>query len=184
MLRSRWAMCRSTRPRRERGFSPRCAASGCRSGRRPSVRRPALQTPVERREIRQMLKYTRDHEWVRVDGDVGTVGITPFAQEKLGDLVFVELPNVGATFDQGQTACTVESVKAAADVFAPVSGEVVEVNERGRRRARPGQCRPHRRRLAVQDQDPRCGRTRRTDGRAGLRSDRAMKCGWCCRPRP
>jgi glycine cleavage system H protein len=76
-----------------------------------------------------MLKYTRDHEWVRVDGDVGTVGITPFAQEKLGDLVFVELPKVGASFDQGQTACTVESVKAAADVFAPVSGEVVEVNE-------------------------------------------------------
>jgi glycine cleavage system H protein len=76
-----------------------------------------------------MLKYTRDHEWVRVDGDVGTVGITPFAQEKLGDLVFVELPKVGASFDQGQTAFTVESVKAAADVFAPVSGEVVEVNE-------------------------------------------------------
>jgi glycine cleavage system H protein len=77
-----------------------------------------------------MLKYTRDHEWVRVDGDVGTVGITPFAQEKLGDLVFVELPKVGASFDQGQTACTVESVKAAADVFAPVSGEVVAVNDR------------------------------------------------------
>jgi glycine cleavage system H protein len=77
-----------------------------------------------------MLKYTRDHEWVRVDGDVGTIGITPFAQEKLGDLVFVELPKVGASFDQGQTACTVESVKAAADVFAPVSGEVVETNDR------------------------------------------------------
>ena len=77
-----------------------------------------------------MLKYTRDHEWVRVEGDVGTVGITPFAQEKLGDLVFVELPKVGARFDQGQTACTVESVKAAADVFAPVGGEIVAINER------------------------------------------------------
>jgi glycine cleavage system H protein len=77
-----------------------------------------------------MLKFTKDHEWIRVDGDVGTVGITPFAEEKLGDLVFIELPDVGAKFDQGQTACTVESVKAAADVYAPVSGEVVAVNQR------------------------------------------------------
>jgi glycine cleavage system H protein len=77
-----------------------------------------------------MLKYTSDHEWVRVDGDVGTIGITPFAQEKLGDLVFVELPKVGASFTKGETACTVESVKAAADVFAPVSGEIVAVNDR------------------------------------------------------
>jgi glycine cleavage system H protein len=77
-----------------------------------------------------MLKYTRDHEWVRVDGDVGTVGITSFAQEKLGDLVLVALPSVGARFDPGQAACTVESVKAAADVFAPVGGEVVAVNDR------------------------------------------------------
>jgi glycine cleavage system H protein len=77
-----------------------------------------------------MLKYTRDHEWVRVDGDVGTVGITPFAQEKLGDLVRVALPSVGARFDSGQAACTVESVKVAADVFAPVGGEVVAVNDR------------------------------------------------------
>jgi len=75
-----------------------------------------------------MLKFTKDHEWIRVDGDIGTVGLTPFAQEKLGDLVFVELPDVGAKLDQGQTACTVESVKAAADVYAPVSGEVVAVN--------------------------------------------------------
>ena len=80
---------------------------------------------------REMLKYTSDHEWVRVDGDVGIVGITPFAQEKLGDLVFVELPKVGASFEKGQTASTVESVKAAADVFAPVSGEIVAVNDRG-----------------------------------------------------
>ena len=77
-----------------------------------------------------MLKFTKDHEWIRVDGDVGTVGITPFAQEKLGDLVFVELPSVGARFDQGANACTVESVKAAADVYAPVGGEVTEINNR------------------------------------------------------
>jgi glycine cleavage system H protein len=77
-----------------------------------------------------MLKFTKDHEWIRVDGDIGTVGITPFAQEKLGDLVFVELPSVGARLDQGASACTVESVKAAADVYAPVGGEVTEVNNR------------------------------------------------------
>jgi glycine cleavage system H protein len=77
-----------------------------------------------------MLKFTKDHEWIRIDGDVGTVGITPFAQEKLGDLVFVELPSVGAKFDKGVSACTVESVKAAVDVFAPVGGEVIEINDR------------------------------------------------------
>jgi glycine cleavage system H protein len=77
-----------------------------------------------------MIKYTTDHEWISVEGDIGTVGITPFAQEKLGDLVFVELPAVGASYDKGQTACTVESVKAAADVFAPVSGEIVAANEK------------------------------------------------------
>ena len=76
-----------------------------------------------------MLKYTRDHEWVRVDGDVGTVGITPFAQEKLGDLVFVELPKVGRSLKKAEAAAVVESVKAASDVYAPISGEVTEVND-------------------------------------------------------
>jgi glycine cleavage system H protein len=76
-----------------------------------------------------MLRFTRDHEWLRMDGDIATVGITLFAQEKLGDLVFVELPSVGATFDTGAVAATVESVKAAADVYAPVAGEVTAVNE-------------------------------------------------------
>jgi len=76
-----------------------------------------------------MLRFTRDHEWLRMDGDIATVGITPFAQEKLGDLVFVELPSVGARFDTGAVAATVESVKAAADVYAPVAGEVTAVNE-------------------------------------------------------
>jgi glycine cleavage system H protein len=77
-----------------------------------------------------MLKFTKDHEWLRLDGDVATIGITPFAQEKLGDLVFVDLPSVGASFAQGTAAATVESVKAASDVYAPVSGEVVEINAR------------------------------------------------------
>jgi glycine cleavage system H protein len=77
-----------------------------------------------------MMKFTEDHEWLRVDGDIGTVGITPFAQEKLGDLVFVELPSAGAKFEKGAPAATVESVKAASDVYAPVGGEVVEINGR------------------------------------------------------
>jgi glycine cleavage system H protein len=77
-----------------------------------------------------MMKYTPDHEWLRVDGDIATVGISPFAQEKLGDLVFVELPNVGAKLAKGAPASTVESVKAASDVYAPVGGEIVEVNKR------------------------------------------------------
>ena len=77
-----------------------------------------------------MLKYTKDHEWIRADGEIATVGITPFAQEKLGDLVFVELPAKGATFVMGAAAATVESVKAASDVYAPVSGEIIEVNDR------------------------------------------------------
>jgi glycine cleavage system H protein len=76
-----------------------------------------------------MLRFTRDHEWLRMDGNIATVGITPFAQEKLGDLVFIDLPSVGATFDKGAVAATVESVKAAADVYAPVAGEVTAVNE-------------------------------------------------------
>lgn len=77
-----------------------------------------------------MLKYTKDHEWLRLDGDVAIVGITDYAQDKLGDLVFVELPSVGASFSQGAAAAVVESVKAASDVYAPVSGEVVAVNEK------------------------------------------------------
>jgi glycine cleavage system H protein len=77
-----------------------------------------------------MLRFTKDHEWLRVERDVATVGITPFAQEKLGDLVFVELPSVGASFQKGAVAATVESVKAAADVYAPVAGEVTAVNDK------------------------------------------------------
>ncbi len=77
-----------------------------------------------------MLKYTKDHEWLRMDGDVATVGITPFAQEKLGDLVYVELPSVGAAFIAGAAAATVESVKAASEVYAPVGGEIVAINDK------------------------------------------------------
>lgn len=74
------------------------------------------------------LKYTKDHEWISVDGDIATVGITDHAQEALGDLVYVELPEVGASFEIGADMVIVESCKAASDVYAPVAGEVVEVN--------------------------------------------------------
>ena len=72
--------------------------------------------------------YTEDHEWIRVEGGVATVGITDYAQEQLGDLVFVELPDVGKAMKKGDTAVVVESVKAASDVYAPVDGEITEVN--------------------------------------------------------
>jgi glycine cleavage system H protein len=75
-----------------------------------------------------MLKFTQDHEWVRIEGDVATVGITQYAQEKLGDLVFVELPKIGDRLAKGAPATVVESVKAASEVYAPVSGEVIEGN--------------------------------------------------------
>jgi glycine cleavage system H protein len=74
------------------------------------------------------LRYTKDHEWVRVDGDHATVGVTEFAAQQLGDVVFVDLPTVGKTVDQFATFGVVESVKAVSDLFAPVGGEVVEVN--------------------------------------------------------
>ena len=75
------------------------------------------------------MKYTEDHEWIRVEGDIATVGITTHAQDALGDVVFVELPEVGKTYAQKDVAGVVESVKAAADVYMPISGEVTEVNE-------------------------------------------------------
>jgi glycine cleavage system H protein len=76
-----------------------------------------------------MLKFTEDHEWLRIEGDIATVGITDYAQQQLGDIVFVELPQPGKTVAKGSPAAVVESVKAASDVYAPVSGEVVEPNQ-------------------------------------------------------
>jgi glycine cleavage system H protein len=73
-------------------------------------------------------KYTEDHEWVELEGDIGTVGITDYAQEQLGDVVFVELPDVGKALAKGDEAAVIESVKAAAEIYAPVPGEVTEVN--------------------------------------------------------
>lgn len=76
-----------------------------------------------------MLKFTKDHEWVNIEGDTATIGITDHAAEQLGDLVFVELPEVGKELGKGDNAAVVESVKAASDVYAPLSGTVSEVND-------------------------------------------------------
>jgi glycine cleavage system H protein len=76
-----------------------------------------------------LLKFTKDHEWLRAEGNIVTIGITEHAAEQLGDLVFAELPKVGAKLEKGGVAATVESVKAASEVYAPLSGEVVEVNQ-------------------------------------------------------
>ena len=73
-------------------------------------------------------RFTKDHEWVRLDGDFAVVGITDYAQSQLGDVVYVELPEIGRRVEQGKEAAVVESVKAASEVYAPVSGEVVEIN--------------------------------------------------------
>ncbi len=79
------------------------------------------ETPNDRR-------YTREHEWVKLDGDIATVGITDFAQSELGDVTYIEMPQVGREINQGESFGVVESVKAVSDVYAPVSGEIVEVN--------------------------------------------------------
>lgn len=75
------------------------------------------------------LKYTKEHEWIKLENDIATIGITDFAQEALTDIVFVELPETGKKVEQSKTAATVESVKSVSDIYSPVSGEVVEINE-------------------------------------------------------
>jgi glycine cleavage system H protein len=74
-------------------------------------------------------KYTQEHEWVQVEDEIGVVGVTDYAASELGDVVFVELPEVGSEFNQGDTVGTIESVKAVSDLFLPVSGEIIEINE-------------------------------------------------------
>jgi len=75
------------------------------------------------------LKYTSDHEWIRVDGDVGTIGVTDHAQGELGDVVYVDIPDAGAAVGKGDTFGSIEAVKTVADLYAPVSGQLIEVNE-------------------------------------------------------
>lgn len=76
-----------------------------------------------------MLRFTEDHEWLRLDGDIATIGITAHAAQQLGDLVFVQLPDIGSRLSKGDVAAVVESVKAASDVYAPIAGEVAEIND-------------------------------------------------------
>ncbi|MGB9793210.1 MAG: glycine cleavage system protein GcvH, partial [Thermacetogeniaceae bacterium] len=80
-------------------------------------------------EIKESLYYSEDHEWVRVEGDLAYIGITDYAQEHLGDIVFVELPEIGSEYAAGDTIGVIESVKAVADMHTPVSGTITEVNE-------------------------------------------------------
>ena len=75
------------------------------------------------------IKFTKDHEWIRIEGETAVVGITDYAQQQLGDVVFVELPDVGKTLERGKDAAVVESVKAASEVYAPVDGQVTEINK-------------------------------------------------------
>ncbi len=79
--------------------------------------------------IPENLKYTAEHEWIKIDGNIATVGITDFAQSELGDIVFVELPEIGTNLEANSTFGTIEAIKAVADLFAPLTGEVTEVNE-------------------------------------------------------
>ena len=80
-------------------------------------------------QVPEILKYTKEHEWIKVDGDEATVGITDYAQSSLGDVVFVEFPDVGQIFQKGESFGVVESIKSVSDLYAPVSGEILEVND-------------------------------------------------------
>jgi glycine cleavage system H protein len=92
------------------------------------MRRPSSADGEEAGMYPKHVRYTKEHEWIAAEGDVGTVGITDFAQHELGDIVFVELPEVGRKVKAGETIGTVESVKAVSEVYSPVSGTVAEVN--------------------------------------------------------
>lgn len=96
---------------------------------RAAAHRSLARSAVFSRSFAAVTKYTTDHEYVSNDGGIATVGITKFAAEALGDIVFVELPEVGATIEQKESMGVVESVKAASDVYMPISGEIIEVNE-------------------------------------------------------
>ena len=89
------------------------------------------------------LKYTKDHEWIRIEGDTGVVGITDFAQQQLGDVVFVELPEVGTKVTAGNSFGTIESVKAVSELYAPVTGEVTAVNTALKNKPEDVNARPH-----------------------------------------
>src|ERR1700694_4130184 len=126
MRRSPWAICRRRKPPRAAPCSPSCAGSACRCESRPCRSFPI---PINAEGSVMTTLYITDHEWLRIEGDVATIGVTDYAQSQLGDVVFVELPKVGRSLKKAEAAAVVESVKAASDVYAPISGEVLEVND-------------------------------------------------------
>src|SRR5512134_3425782 len=130
MLPLPWVICRRCWHSPVQGSLPKCAASACLSP-LPRSRSFRRSTSAAEPAIRRMplLKYTQEHEWLKLEGDIATVGITEHAATLLGDVVFVQLPEVGATLAKGDSAAVVESVKAASEVYAPIAGEVVEVNQ-------------------------------------------------------
>src|SRR6266446_5091908 len=120
MRRWRWAICRRRTPRQGVWCLPNCADSACRCA---SHRCPSFPIPTSARGFCMTTLFTSDHEWLRIEGDVAIIGITDYAQSQLGDVVFVELPELGRQVEQGKEAAVVESAKAASEVYAPVSGE-------------------------------------------------------------
>jgi len=115
------------------------------------------------------VRYTDQHEWIRLDGDIATIGITKFAAEQLGDVVYVELPAAGKKVTAGGEAAVVESVKAASEVYAPAGGDVSAANDALGERSLQGERRSGRRRLVLQAQARRQGGVRQADGPPGLR---------------
>ena len=115
------------------------------------------------------LLFSKDHEWVKLDGDVATIGISDYAQSSLGDIVYVELPRVGATLTQFASIGVVESVKAVSDIYTPLGGEIVEINAGIDADPVARQPRTVRRRLVLQDQTGRRGGEEQPDVRRGLR---------------
>ena len=115
---------------RHRDRRTRPAGSGTRGSDAVLQAREIARAGQPRTCIRQICKYTKDHEWVRIDGAQAHVGITDYAQKQLGDVVYLELPDVGRTLNKGDVFGTIESVKAVSELYSPVSGEVVEVNTR------------------------------------------------------
>src|ERR1700743_542262 len=113
------------------GYLPNCAGSACRSRYRRCPSFPTLTNAesANAKGFSMTTLFTSDHEWLRIEGDIATIGVTDYAQSQLGDVVFVELPKVGHSLKKAEAAAVVESVKAASDVYAPISGEVTAVND-------------------------------------------------------
>src|SRR5258707_8733761 len=131
MRRSRWAICRLNKRPSAAPYLPSCAASVCCCGSHRCLSFPTLTNDelASAEGFCMTTLYTTDHEWLRIEGDVATIGVTDYAQSQLGDIVFVELPKIGRSLKKAEAAAVVESVKAASDVYAPISRGVTEVHQ-------------------------------------------------------